>query len=291
MSDSNNNSKLLVIAVLLALVAGVAYSMLSEKSEPAGEQTPAAAEQTTPATTPETPAEKPPVVVPTKTLKLPAAPEPTIPTSEVSKDPAVEAMMAVRKLGSDDAPIKVVEYSSLTCGHCSAFHKNDFPKIKAEYIDTGKVQFIFKEFPLNEPAVEASKLLRCLPEDRFTSFMALLFEDQEKWAYAADYMTPLKQNAKLAGLSDKQATDCLNNKALEARIIGDMKAATDKYKIESTPTFIVNDGAKTIVGHQPITFFEETFNGLLGASAPAVAPATPDAAAPAAAPTEEPKKE
>ena len=288
MSDSNNNSKLLIIMLLLALVAGAAYYVLSGKTEQA-ETTATTTSEDQSATTPtdgadatnETTAteEKPPVVVQTKTLNLPAA-APTIPSSEVSKDPAVEAMMAVRKLGSDDAPIKVVEYSSLTCGHCSAFHKNDFPKIKTEYIDTGKVQFIFKEFPLNQPAIDASKLLRCMPEDKFVAFQSLLFEDQEKWAYAPDYLSPLKQNAKLAGLSDDQVKSCLDNKALEARIIGDMKAASDAYKIQSTPTFIVNDGVKTIVGHQPVTFFEETFNGLLG-TAPTSEPAK----------TEEPKKE
>ncbi len=179
-------------------------------------------------------------------------------------------MMGIRKLGSDTAPIKVVEYSSLTCGHCSDFHKTDFPKLKAEYIDTGKVQFIFKEFPLNKPAVDASKILRCMPEDKYIAFQDLLFSEQGKWAYAPDYLASLKQNAKLAGLSEEQIDACLNNKDLENRIIGDMKAGSEKYKVESTPTFIVNDGTKTIVGHQPITFFEETFNGILtGKTAPA----------------------
>ncbi len=295
MSDSNNNSKLLVIAVLLAIVAGLAYYMLSEKSETGETPAPSATEQTETTPTTDTGAastegeEKPPIVVETKTLNLPAAAAPTIPSAEVSKDPAIEAMMAVRKLGSDTAPIKVVEYSSLTCGHCSAFHKNDFPKIKSEYIDTGKVQFIFKEFPLNKPAIDASKLLRCMPEDKFVAFQSLLFEDQEKWAYAPDYLPALKQNAKLAGLSEEQVTACLNNKALEARIIGDMQAGSEAYKIQSTPTFIINDGKKTIVGHQPITFFEETFNGLLGVPASTSAPTT--APAPAVQPATEAPKE
>jgi protein-disulfide isomerase len=287
MSDSNNNSKLLVIALILAAVTGLAYYMLSGKQDsssetvtpPVAEQSAAPAEQTT------TEAEQKPVIVETKTLQLPAAAAPKIPSSETSNDPAVEAMMAVRKLGSDDAPIKVVEYSSLTCGHCAAFHKNDFPAIKADYIDTGKVQFIFKEFPLNKPAIDASKLMRCLPAERFTNFMALLFDEQDKWAYQPDYLTPLKQNAKLAGLSDKEVDDCLNNKALETRLVGDMQAASEGYKIQSTPTFIVNDGAKTIVGHQPMAFFRETFDGILGSPTPTTAtPAAPAAEEPAPAP-------
>lgn len=273
MSDSkNNSSQLLVVALVLAVIAGLAYFSLSEKTtEEAGTEQAATTEQPAASTAPSTeqPAEPQPVVLETKTLKLPAAAAPTIPVAEASKDPAVEAMMGVRKLGSDDAPIKVVEYSSLTCGHCSAFHKNDLPKIKADFIDTGKVQFIFKEFPLNPPAVDASKLLRCMPEDKFVTFMSLLFDEQEKWAYTADYITPLKQNAKLAGLSDEQVESCLGNKELQARLIGDMKAATDKFQIQSTPTFIINDGVKTIVGHQPIEFVEGVFNDILSGKIPA----------------------
>ena len=278
MSDKQNSTvKFLIIALMLAVVAGLAYTVLNKKPdvadvpESSAPITPAQPSTQSPApaaATTETPTDKP-AVVETKTLNLPAAPAPQIPTTEASKDPAVEAMMSVRKLGSDTAPIKVVEYASLTCGHCSAFHKTDFPKIKAEYIDTGKVQFIFKEFPLNKPAVDASKILRCMPEDKYIAFQDLLFTEQEKWAYAPDYLASLKQNAKLAGLSEEQIDACLNNKDLENRIIGDMKAGSEKYKVESTPTFIVNDGAKTIVGHQPITFFEDTFNGILtGKNAP-----------------------
>lgn len=294
MKDTSNGSpKLIALVLLLAVLAGVAYFLLSPKSDESTPPTPVATEQTAPATTPETAATptepKEPIVVETKTLNLPAAAEPTIPASEKSSDPAVEAMMTVRKLGSDSAPIKVVEYSSLTCGHCAAFHKDDFPIITTKYIQTGKVQFIFKEFPLNKPALDASKVLRCMPEDKFVAFQSLLFTEQDKWAYQADYLAPLKQNAKLAGLSDKEIDDCLGNKALEDRIVGDMKAGTEKFKIASTPTFIINDGAKTIVGHQPINVFESTFDGILSSTAPAAvtpaAPATtPDASAPTTTP-------
>jgi len=279
-STSNNSSKIIGLVLLLAALAGIAYYFLAGKSENATE-TPATAEQTTPSTEPQTEAALPvteetsepkQMVIETKTLNVPAAATPSIPVSAVSTDPAVEEMMGLRKMGLDSAPIKVVEYSSLTCGHCSSFHKNDLEKIKTDYIDTGKVQFIFKEFPLNKPAVDASKLLRCMPEDKFLPFMSLLFNEQEKWAYQPDYLGPLKQNAKLAGLSEKQIDDCLANKALEDRIVGDMKAASDKYKIQSTPTFIVNDGIKTIVGHQQIGLFEETFKDILNGSAPVTMP-------------------
>ncbi len=280
MSDSSNNKKsaFLIIGLLLAL-AVAAYYFVSAGNKPENAPQPETAitsENAAPApeSVPTTPTE---MVVETKTLDLPAAATPDIPVAaDASNNPAVEKMMGLRKLGSDDAPIKVVEYSSLTCGHCSAFHKEDFPKIKTDYIDTGKVQFIFKEFPLNKPAVDASKLLRCMPEDKFQAFQNLLFAEQEKWAYAPDYLVPLKQNAKLAGLSETQVDECLGNKDLENRIIGDMKAAGEKYKIQSTPTFIVNDGVKTIVGHQSPKIFVETFDGILGGTVNPSVPATPE---------------
>ena len=115
-----------------------------------------------------------------------------------------------------------------------------------------------------------------MPSEKFVSFQSLLFEEQEKWAYSPEYLTSLKQNAKLAGLSEEQIESCLNNKELETQILGDMKAASDKYQIQSTPTFIVNNGAKIIVGHQPLAVFEETFKGILEGTLPSTAP-IPDA--------------
>lgn len=261
------------VALLVAAYAGfVAFSPKTatppaptETTPPIASTTPDAMPAPTPA--PETQAQNA-HLIPTKSLTGPA-PEPSIPVA-VSSDPKVEEMMAAQKIGSDTAPIKVVEYSSLTCGHCAAFHQNDFPRIKTDYIDTGKVQFIFKEFPLNKPAVDASKLLRCLPRDRYLNFMTLLFTEQSKWAFLEDYLSPLKQNAKLAGLSDKDVTDCLNNTELENRLVGDMQKGGEKYKIQSTPSFIVNDGLRVLIGHQPYGFFKETFDTLLNGSAPSL---------------------
>lgn len=309
MSENKNNSKLILFVVVATLLVAAGYfgfmnKKATEAVAPVPTTTEVPAEQAesitpqnvTDSTQPEAPLAETPVdegtstpetpteemtdaekakMVPTKTLDLPAAPAPTIPSSEASKDPAVEAMMEPRTLGSDDAPIKVIEYSSLTCGHCAAFHHEDLKAIQSEYIDTGKVQFTFKEMPLNPPAIDASKLLRCMPKERFVNFMTLLFDEQSNWAYKQDYLTSLKQYAKLAGLSDEGVDSCLKNAELERRIVGDMQAASEKFKVQSTPTFIVNDGAKTIVGHQPMSVFKETFDSILnGASAPAAAPET-----------------
>jgi protein-disulfide isomerase len=305
-STKNKNSKLIVIILLIASIAIGGYLLLSGGSSEYGaeeisENAPVAEQEQPPIPTPTQSAETStapqpaPVIVETKTLNIPSGNPVEIPLSGQVPSPEVQAMMGIRKMGSDDAPIKIVEYSSLTCGHCSAFHKNDLPKIKADYIDTGKVQFIFKEFPLNKPGIDASKILRCMPEEKFVSFQSLLFEEQEKWAYSPEYLNPLKQNAKLAGLSEEQIESCLSNKELEAQILGDMKAASDKYKIQSTPTFIVNNGAKIIVGHQPLAVFEETFKGILEGSLPSNAPIPNTSSAPSSdaipAPAVEEKKE
>lgn len=293
---------LVLIGVVVVILGGYAAYVATHKEELAAQQQ-AQSEQpatvgTEPATTTAAPSDTMAAnsaVVATRTLNLPPAPAPQIPVT-TSTDAKVEEMMGTRKVGSDDAPIKIVEFASLTCGHCSAFHQNDYPRLKAEYIDTGKVQMIFKEFPLNKPAVDASMLLRCLPAERYESFMGLLFTEQPKWAYQADYLTPLKQYAKLAGLSDADADACLANKELEKRLVGDMKLGGDKYKIQSTPSFIVNDGAKTIVGHQPYGFIKQTLDEILGVApvagtppanqpAPTLAPAViPDMVAPAPIP-------
>ncbi len=277
MSKENNTPKILGIAVLVAVIAVVLYLVVGVKTTPpdseviSAEQT--SVEESTDSSVPPQPEPqateeaitKDEIVVETKTLPIVDAGR--YPIAEDAGDEATQEMMGDRKLGSDDAPIKVVEYSSLTCGHCATFHNTDLKEIQKKFIDTGKVQIIFKEYPLNQPAVIASQVLRCMPADKFVSFMGLLLEQQDKWAYESDYKDKLVQYAKFAGLGEDQINACINNTSLEKRIIGDMQAAHDKFSISSTPSFVVNGGEKMIVGHQPVSFFEATFNELLGEEA------------------------
>ncbi len=169
-----------------------------------------------------------------------------------------------RTVGDATAPIKVIEYSSLTCSHCAAFHTDTYPKIKENYIDTGKVEMTFREFPLNKPALEASQILRCMPEDKYLSFQELLFETQEQWAFGDNYMASLKQNAKLAGMSEEEFDACLQNKELQEALTQRVQEGSKKWDIKSTPTFVVNNGDKILVGSQPYEAFEKAFNSLLG---------------------------
>lgn len=176
---------------------------------------------------------------------------------------AIDHMMQPRTLGSAAAKIKVTEYSSLTCGHCADFHTKILPMIKQDYVDTGKVQFIFKEYPLNGPALVASQVLRCMPEDKFVNFMNLLFEQQKNWAYVPEYKVKLTQYAKLAGLGEAQVNACLNSVELKNALAAEIQNAEKKYSIKSTPTFVINDGEKIIVGDQPVSIYKDVFNELL----------------------------
>lgn len=194
------------------------------------------------------------------------------------------AIKAPRIVGSADAPVKIVEYASLTCSHCAHFHKDTYPELKTKYIDTGIVSIEFREFPLNASALDAAVIARCLPADRYESYTSLLFKTQDDWTVKPDYIVSLKQNAKLAGLSEEQADACLADVRIKQFIAQGVKDATAKWKIESTPTFIINDGKEKIGGAMPLYEFERVFrvvtDGKVGAldkpteGTPAPAPET-----------------
>ena len=198
-------------------------------------------------------------------------------TSEAATGEAVTIdvakAMAPRAIGNANAPIKIIEYASLTCSHCAHFHNDILPALKSKYIDTGKVYLEFREFPLDDAALKGTLTARCLPEDKYESFVSLLFKNQEQWAHNVDYMTSLKQNAKLAGMSDATFEACHNEPMLKMQIAESMQTGKDQWKIAATPTFIINDGAETIQGAQPLENFERVFrkitNGAVG-EAPAV---------------------
>ncbi len=176
----------------------------------------------------------------------------------------VEKAFSARSIGKPDAPIKIVEYASLTCSHCAHFHNDVLPELKSKYIDTGKVYLEFREFPLNDPALKATLTARCLPEDKYEGFVNLLFKTQDHWAGGLDYMTSLRQNAKLAGMSDATFDACQAEPQMKLKVADSMKAAQEKWKISATPTFVINDGAETISGAQPLTEFERVFRKVSG---------------------------
>ncbi len=168
--------------------------------------------------------------------------------------------LGVRTLGNPDAPIKIEEFASLTCGHCAHFHGTTFQEIKTKYIDTGKVFFTFTDFPLNGPALDAAMVVRCMPPERYFTFLSFLFQTQEQWAFNAAYKDNLRQNAKLAGLSDEAFDACLANESLKQGLVDRMQAKSTENNINSTPSFVItsNNGKKEVLtGALPIVSFDK----------------------------------
>jgi protein-disulfide isomerase len=174
--------------------------------------------------------------------------------------------MADRVLGKADAPIKVEEFVSLTCSHCAEFYESTLPELEKRYIDTGKVRFIMRDFPLDGVGLKAAAIARCMPADEYYPFIKTLYAAQMTWAFGGgNPETNMIRYAKLGGLSEDKAKACANDTALQNAIIAERTDATTKYKIEATPTFVINDGAETISGAQKADAFAVLFDRLLAA--------------------------
>ena len=147
-------------------------------------------------------------------------------------------------LGSNKAPIKIKIFSSLTCPHCANFHINVVSEIKKKYIETGKVQLIFIDFPLDQVAFNASKLLHCLDKKKQMIFLDTIYETQNKWTNGSnvnDINKNLKKIVKDLGINSAQFDKCLVDEAISDKILNDRIDATQKYSINSTPTIIINE--------------------------------------------------
>lgn len=168
-----------------------------------------------------------------------------------------------RTLGNPDAPIRIEEFSSLTCPHCAHFHRDTFAALKEKYIDTGKVFFVFTDFPLNAPALDGAMIARCMPPERYFAFIAFLYESQDKWAFDNNYRAILKQNAKLAGMSDERFESCLADTALKEGLVQRMQERAEKHSVKSTPSFVIN-GQEVVTGALPIATFDELIEKATG---------------------------
>jgi protein-disulfide isomerase len=144
-------------------------------------------------------------------------------------------------LGKDDAPVTIVEYASLTCGHCANFHNTVFPKIKEKYVDSGQVRFILREFPLDNLAAAASMLTRCAGGDKTYPLVEVLFKQQEQWAFVRGNPVPeLFKVAKQAGFTQESFDKCLTDQKLLEQVTSIRSKAADKFGVNSTPTFFIN---------------------------------------------------
>jgi protein-disulfide isomerase len=166
-------------------------------------------------------------------------------------------------LGPADATVTITEYASMTCPHCAAFNETVFPKIKAAYIDTNKIRYVFREFPLDDKAVAGSMLSRCIAKDDAGKYFAvtdLLFKQQGDWVVKNTTET-LMRIGKQAGLSQQQFETCLKDQALFEKIIAERQYASDVLKVDSTPTFFLN--GEKIKGETSFEAFDKRIKELL----------------------------
>jgi len=157
-------------------------------------------------------------------------------------------------LGSDKAPVTIIEYASMTCPHCAHFSENTFPELQKRYIDTGKVRFIFREFPLDQLAAAAFMLARCGGKERYFPMVETLFQQQRTWAVQRP-LQPLMAISKQAGLSEAGFNECLKNQQVLDGIEDVRQRAANKFNVQSTPTFFVN--GKQLRGAATLAEFEK----------------------------------
>lgn len=160
--------------------------------------------------------------------------------------------------GESKAPVTIVEYSSLACPHCGEYHKDILPKLKEEYIDTGKVRYIYRDFPTNQPALFGALLSHCDSKNR-AKWLSVLFESQEKWAYSKDFQKILENMANLSGFSE--AKKCFEDKALIEGVMESSFIASKKYEIKATPIFFIN--GKKIEGSERYLKLKERIERIL----------------------------
>jgi protein-disulfide isomerase len=164
-------------------------------------------------------------------------------------------------IGNPNAPVTIIEYASLTCPHCAYFQKEVLPKLKERYIATGKVRLIYRDFPLDQRALAAAILAHCAGSDRYFGFVDVLFQTQESWARADDYLAALKDIGKLGGLTEKQMDACFADQDLTNRILQSRLDAQSQHNVDSTPSFII--GGKTYAGARDINEFASLIDPLL----------------------------
>ncbi|MYZ48579.1 DsbA family protein [Propylenella binzhouense] len=143
-------------------------------------------------------------------------------------------------LGKEDAPVTVVEYASMTCPHCAHFHNTTLDAFKEKYVDTGKVRFIFREFPLDTAAFGIAMIARCAPAERYFDIVDVYFDQQQNWGRAEKPYDAILDIAKQFGFSKESFDACLSNQALFDGLNAEKERATKEFGVDATPTFFIN---------------------------------------------------
>ena len=173
----------------------------------------------------------------------------------------LEEAMSEMSMGEADAPVTMIEYSSLGCPHCAAFHRDTLPRIKTEYIDTGKLRLIYRDFPLGTPALAASMVARCAGRDKFFGFLEILYRSQAQWARSSNPLEGLSRVARFGGMSEADVKLCFKAQSLLDKIRAVAAQAQETMQVTSTPTFFI--GKERISGAQPFENFKKVIERAL----------------------------
>ena len=166
-------------------------------------------------------------------------------------------------IGNEDAKITIIEYASLSCSHCADFHVNTLETLKKEYIDTGKVKMVFRDYPFNYPALLGSMVLRCIPKNYRYDYMNALFKLQTDWVNKKNKKTiqELYKIMQSGGMTKEEYDACIYNTELENEILEGVMEAQNQFNIKSTPSFIIN--GKLIEGNKSIKEFRQIIDKIL----------------------------
>jgi protein-disulfide isomerase len=166
-------------------------------------------------------------------------------------------------MGDPEAPITIIEYASMSCSHCASFHNDTLGLIKEEYIDTGKVKFVFRDFPYNYPALLGSMVMRCIPSNIRYNYTNALYLLQKSWVHQENAKTTqeLYKIMQSGGMTKEEFDACITNVDLENKILEEIIAAQNEFNIRTTPSFLIN--GKLIEGNKPIKDFRQIIDKIL----------------------------
>ena len=158
-------------------------------------------------------------------------------------------------IGQANAPLTIVEYASLGCSHCASFHYETYPQLKKDYIDTGKVKLVFRDFPLGTPALAATMIARCAGPERYFGFVDMFFRAQSQWSRANNPLDALTKVARFGGMPPTDVQTCINNQKLLDHIQRLKKKAYENDGVNSTPYFVI--GTEKLSGGLPYEEFKK----------------------------------
>jgi protein-disulfide isomerase len=185
-----------------------------------------------------------------------------------SSAPANQAALQIRPtdmvIGNPDAKVTIIEYASLTCPHCAAFHANTLPALKERYLDTGKAKLAFRDFPLDGLALRAAMVAHCAGNDRYFGMLGILFGRQVQWATAQDPLLAIAGIARQAGMSEDQFKTCIADKAVEKTVLDSALEADKSLGVNATPTFFIN--GQKFSGEMSIEQMAAIIDPLLGSN-------------------------